>query len=55
VATGACDYGIVGENELYEAMQRSPRLANLEVALKLGFARCKLKLAAAIDGDIQTI
>jgi len=55
VATGACDYGIVGENELYEAMQRSPRLANLDVALKLGFARCKLKLAAPLDGDIQTI
>ncbi len=55
VATGACDYGIVGENELYESMARSSRLANLEVALKLGFARCKLKLAAPVDGDIKTV
>ncbi len=55
VATGACDYGIVGENELYESMERSPRLADLEVALKLGFARCRLKLAAPVDGEIQTV
>ncbi len=55
VATGACDYGIVGENELYETMERSSRLANLEVALKLGFAKCRLKLAAPVDGDIQSV
>jgi ATP phosphoribosyltransferase len=55
VATGACDYGIVGENVLYEAKQRSARLADLDVVLKLGFARCRLKLAAPKDGDIRTI
>lgn len=55
VASGACDYGIVGENVLYEIAARSPRVAKLEVALKLGFARCKLKLAAPKDGAIRTV
>ncbi len=55
VATGACDYGIVGENVLHEAKHRSARLSGLEVVLKLGFARCRLKLAAAKDGNIRTI
>ncbi|XBQ15901.1 MAG: ATP phosphoribosyltransferase [Oceanicaulis sp.] len=55
VASGACDYGIVGENVLYEAQARSKRLAGLEIALKLGFARCRLKLAAPKDGAIRSI
>jgi len=55
VATGACDYGIVGENVLYEAAARSKRVAELEVALKLGFARCRLKLAAPAGGDIASV
>ena len=55
VATGACDYGIVGENVLYEAKHRTARLRELEVVLKLGYARCRLKLAAPKDGDIRTI
>ncbi len=54
VASGACDYGIVGENVLYEAAARSRRVAELEVALKLGFARCRLKLAAPAGGPIRT-
>jgi ATP phosphoribosyltransferase len=54
VAGGACDYGIVGENVLYEAAARSRRVAELEVALKLGFARCRLKLAGPADGSIRT-
>lgn len=54
VASGACDYGIVGENVLYELASRSPRVAKLEVALKLGFAKCTLKLAAPKDGSIRT-
>jgi ATP phosphoribosyltransferase len=53
VAGGACDYGIVGENVLYEVQARSDRYANLEVALKLGFAGCTLKLAAPKDGAIR--
>ncbi len=54
VASGACDYGIVGENVLYEAQSKSARLAGLEIAMKLGFAKCKLKLAAPADGDIRS-
>ncbi|MCC5997363.1 MAG: ATP phosphoribosyltransferase [Oceanicaulis sp.] len=55
VASGACDYGIVGENVLYEAQARHARLKGLEVALKLGFARCSLKLAAPKDGPIRQV
>ena len=55
VASGGCDYGIVGENVLYEAQNKSDRTDNLEVVLPLGFARCTLKLAAPKDGPIRTI
>lgn len=55
VASGACDYGIVGENVLYEAQARHNRLKGLDVALKLGFARCSLKLAAPKDGPIRQV
>lgn len=54
VASGACDYGIVGENVLYEAQARSRRIADLEIAMKLGFARCRLKLAAPKDSGITS-
>jgi ATP phosphoribosyltransferase len=53
VVGGACDYGIVGENVLYEMQARSARYADLEVALPLGFARCTLKLAAPKAGSIR--
>lgn len=55
VSSGGCDYGIVGENVLYEAQNLSTRYDNLEVVLPLGFARCTLKLAAPADGNIQSI
>ena len=55
VASGACDYGIVGENVLYEAQSKSARAADLQIALKLGFAKCTLKLAAPKGGDIQSV
>lgn len=55
VAGGACDYGIVGENVLYEMQARSRRYANLEVALPLGFASCTLKLAAPKGGAIGSV
>jgi ATP phosphoribosyltransferase len=55
VASGACDYGIVGENVLYEAQARHARLKGLEVALKLGFARCSLKLASPKGGTIGAL
>ena len=55
VASGACDYGIVGENVLYEAQSRIERLRPLEIVLKLGFARCSLKIAAPKDGPIRSV
>ena len=55
VAGGACDFGIVGENVLYEMQARSKRYGDLEVALPLGFARCTLKLAAPKSGDIRSL
>lgn len=55
VASGACDYGIVGENVLYEAQSRTERLQALDIVLKLGFARCSLKLAAPKGGAIKSV
>ncbi len=55
VASGACDYGIVGENVLYEAQAKTRRLEGIEIAMKLGFARCKLKLASPKDGLIKRV
>ncbi|MEQ8404478.1 MAG: ATP phosphoribosyltransferase [Oceanicaulis sp.] len=55
VASGACDYGIVGENVLYEAQAKSKRLEDLDIAMKLGFARCRLKLAAPKAGPIARV
>ncbi|WP_300526775.1 ATP phosphoribosyltransferase [Maricaulis sp.] len=55
VASGACDYGIVGENVLKEEQLAGRRARELEVALRLGFAKCTLKLAAPKGGEIASI
>jgi len=55
VASGACDYGIVGENVLREQWLDQDRSQELEVALPLGFAKCTLKLAAPNEGPIKSI
>lgn len=55
VGSGACDYGIVGENVLAEEQAAGGRARELEVALRLGFAGCTLKLAAPDDGSIRTV
>ena len=55
VASGACDYGIVGENVFREEQLASRRGKELEVALRLGFSKCTLKLAAPKGGAIQTV
>lgn len=55
VASGACDYGIVGENVLREEQLSSGRAQDLEIALRLGFAGCTLKLASPRGGDIGTV
>lgn len=52
VASGACQLGIVGENVLKELQLRSPKMAALDTVMKLGFARCTLKLAAPKASDI---
>jgi ATP phosphoribosyltransferase len=49
VASGACDYGIVGENVLQEKCPANDVDAPLEIAMKLGFAGCTLKLAAPVE------
>jgi ATP phosphoribosyltransferase len=46
VADGACDAGIVGSNVAEEDRLGSARVQPLEVVRRLGFARCKLALAA---------
>ena len=55
VASGACDYGIVGENVLREEQLSSARAQGLDVALRLGFAGCTLKLAAPKGGPIAEV
>ena len=55
VASGACDYGIVGENVFREEQLASRRGKDLEIALRLGFSKCTLKLAAPKGGAIQTV
>lgn len=55
VASGACDYGIVGENVFREEQLASRRGKELEIALRLGFSKCTLKLAAPKGGAITTV
>ena len=55
VASGACDYGIVGENVFREEQLASRRGKELEIALRLGFSKCTLKLAAPKDGAIASV
>jgi len=55
VASGACDYGIVGENVFREEQLGSRRGKELEIALRLGFSKCTLKLAAPKGGAITTV
>tara|TARA_R110000868_G_scaffold10896_23_gene52699 strand:- start:1754 stop:2635 length:882 start_codon:yes stop_codon:yes gene_type:complete len=55
VASGACDYGIVGENVLREEQLAGGRTSELEIALRLGFATCRLKLAVPVEGEIREL
>jgi ATP phosphoribosyltransferase len=55
VASGACDYGIVGENVFRESSAQSVGGAALEIAQPLGFARCTLKLAAPVADCIRSV
>jgi len=49
VADDACDIGIVGQNVFEEDLITQPREAPAEEVMTLGFARCRLMLAAPKD------
>lgn len=53
VANGASDLGIAGENVLVEEVLTSGNTMDAAIDRRLGFSRCKLCLAAAVDGPIQ--
>lgn len=53
VANDAADIGIVGENVLVEEQLSAKTPLNAKTAMKLGFSRCKLCLAASELGPVQ--
>ena len=54
VASGASDFGLVGENVFAEETLGSKAL-NVKILRRLGFSRCNLCLAADENGKIQTV
>jgi ATP phosphoribosyltransferase len=54
VDSDASDIGIVGENGYFEYILENPE-HNLTVIAKLGFAQCRLSIAAAHDSGIQKL
>lgn len=54
VANNAADIGIVGENVLVEEQLTSPKPLDAEIAMRLGFSRCRLCLAASPKSGIST-
>lgn len=54
VANNAADIGIVGENVLVEEQLTSKSKLDADIAMRLGFSRCKLCLAAGETGKVQT-
>ena len=54
VASGASDFGLVGENVFAEETLGAKSL-NVKILRRLGFSRCNLCLAAVENGDIQTL
>jgi len=54
VANNAADIGIVGENVLVEEQLTSKSKLDADIAMRLGFSRCKLCLAASEAGPVQT-
>ena len=55
VSTDAADIGIVGENVLVEEQLSSSNPVNANIAMRLGFSRCKLCLAAPDGGQIKSV
>ncbi len=54
VANDAADIGIVGENVLVEEQLTAAGGMDAEIAMRLGFSRCRLCLAAAENGSITS-
>lgn len=54
VANNAADIGIVGENVLVEEQLMSKSKLDANIAMRLGFSRCKLCLAASETGAVQS-
>lgn len=54
VANNAADIGIVGENVLVEEQLTAKSPLDAKIAMRLGFSRCKLCLAASENGAVQT-
>lgn len=54
VSTGAADIGIVGENVLVEEQLSAKTAVDANIAMRLGFSRCKLCLAASQKSGINT-
>lgn len=55
VANNAADIGIVGENVLVEEQLTSKSKLDADIAMRLGFSRCKLCLAASGSGEVQSV
>lgn len=54
VANNAADIGIVGENVLVEEQLTAASELDAKIAMRLGFSRCKLCLAASEASNIQS-
>jgi len=54
VGNDAADIGIVGENVLVEEQLSGKTKLDADIAMRLGFSRCKLCLAAPEGGPVQT-
>ena len=54
VANDAADIGIVGENVLVEEQLTAKSPLDADIAMRLGFSRCKLSLAAPENGTVKT-
>lgn len=54
VANNAADIGIVGENVLVEEQLTAKTKLDADIAMRLGFSRCKLCLAANENGPVKT-
>ena len=54
VDSGASDIGIVGEN-LFVEYQLSGQNQNVEIISRLKFAKCRLSIAVANDGEIKSL